>query len=173
MHQQSGRNLTEEARTLEDSGDIRYTSPAGLVYTKSKRVKIRIAHIQVHLNDSTIKPVHTFFKTGTAVHNDIIRFIDEIFNEFQNNNIDVSSQDRTEDADVGNITLGGNLYQVIDNYNGNEHTYTIIPLANQATPYPIIGTNGGTHGDGGNLYGYCLKLAVKGSDILINTLFPC
>ena len=171
------KTLTEIAEKQENSTGF-YISPQKLIYiggnTTKNTVKKgqRIAHIKEHLTDNKNKKRHTYFNPGTAAHKDIIGFIDIIFEEFYNNNINLNSQNRSRNILLGEINLHNKKYKVIDNYDGVQHTYDIISSDKQDPSYPIIGTLSGSKYNGGSLYGYRITTNREENNSEIQSFFP-
>lgn len=176
---QEGSTLTEIAEEKEKSEKI-FISPQGLIYRKTKTVKQRIPHIKLHLIDNIVKPRHTFFQTSTVVYNDIIGFIDIIFEQFKNNRIDAATTNTTRNLELGTINLpttthsDTKVYKVILNYNAHngQHIYEIIPSSSQDSSYPSVGTKGGKNGDGSSLHGYRLSMTYTTTGPEIESFMP-
>lgn len=166
---EQGSTLTEIAEEKERN-EGKFISPQGVVYKRKKKIKNRVEHIKKHLTDDTSKRRHTFFNEGTDVHNDIIGFVDVIFEQFSANNIDPASQNKAKNIVAGVITLHNKQYKVIDNFDGVQHTYDIIRTDISDSSYPPLGTYGGSLGDKSQLFGYRLSLTYTTAGPEIETL---
>jgi hypothetical protein len=114
-------------------------------------------HIKKHLAPVPGKPRHTYFRQGTAPHNDIVGFIDEIFVQLKEM-IDLNVQNEIRPSDIGNINVEGQPYQVNYGYAGTskQHVFKVIPADDQPlTNYKANGTNSA----GSDLYGYQLTIS--------------
>ena len=157
-HRRRGENLTKDAE--DDERTIgRYTSPEGLIYERDKAT-LRVLHIKRHLEKLPRKG-HSYFLEVSDIHNDIVRFIDDIFGKIKGlpeyNQVVQSTQNKTDIkySDIGDITLNNKQYSVLYTYhNGAEQVFFNIIPKDEKSNYPVIGRNK----DGKIFYGYMLKL---------------
>jgi hypothetical protein len=157
-----GEPLTEAIRRTEPTD-----SPKGLFYKRDDADEAtRVAHIEVHLNpkqDKKSNEKHTYFKADFCYYDDIIQFIDIVFERCLSNFGKQAMQYKgTNDTGIPistNLRLGtiklpikkieegkpedSKDYNVFLSYaTGNQqHVYRIVPADLADSGYPIIGTN--------------------------------
>lgn len=158
---ESKNNFSFTGQTLraqdEENNGRPYTSNEGLNYKRKRRIGKRVEHILLHFNNIPEKANHAYFSRDIELHRDPITLIDTIFAHV------TSVDDRSHNIPVGNILLADREYNIVKNYDGNEHQYTIKP-AGPVDGYPVTG-----HGQGSsNRYGYTLRIQSKD----VNTFFP-
>lgn len=178
-------NLTEKILQQENDAKkngklFEFESDKGLVYKKAGSVIYRINHILEHIPESNDpnnqylhKDLHAVFDLDIEAHKDIIRFIDTIFEKFENKGINTKDDTRTPKGSPkqkGSIELHGLTYEVSDNFNGTDHYYYILPVDKSSSL--VTGEQRGRCGNNSVLRGYELKFRNIGGKTHIFTIFP-
>ena len=96
-------NAGQSARDwMQDIGGGKFKSPAGLIYTRSKR-EHRIDHVLMHCKDDQSKPTHGIF-VGSAV--EVMKMVDEAYEMTKSGSGNVDTDKESGDKVTHTVSMG-------------------------------------------------------------------